>query len=66
MKKMMLAIVALAIAGGSYAQTGYKMTGTIEGVNEGNIYLIRLPSKEDWIRWLARQFNKESLNSPGR
>ncbi len=53
MKKMMLAIVALAIAGGSYAQTGYKMTGTIEGVNEGNIYLIRA-AKQGGLDTLAR------------
>ena len=53
MKKMMLAIAALAIVGESFAQTGYKMTGTIEGVNEGNIYLIRA-AKQGGLDTLAR------------
>lgn len=55
---MMLAIVVLAIAGRSFAQTGYRMTGMIEGVNEGNIYLIRAAG-EGKLDTLARDQIKQ-------
>ena len=45
MKKIILTLAAAAMMGAVYAQEGYKITGTVDDVKDGTVYLFRVQNR---------------------